>query len=319
MEIFPIILQSRHLHCINQTPESAQRIHETHGFFAEGPILSHDSEKMLFESFIENDYEDKLHLTTIHLEEDVDYDDDDENKNVVKKNGKRGKTIVGKPIGIVFWREVPSDEMSGWLDVPLLAKHIITPTIHQSNGDRFGFKTALEEDFPSLDPFARKKKEHQQHGKSNNYNCSQKRGCCCCCCCCSLLAKKEASLSLVRQSSTGAIQSIQNNAMVSKDSNMNLQCGNSFTSFSKAKEEITHAWIKIELVAVRQGYYGQKIGSILLASALYQASTTSTEKEKSKRAVLHVAGGKDNIPATRLYRYVHNVQHHNTVIHDIIY
>jgi hypothetical protein len=56
-------------------------------------------------------------------------------------------------------------------------------------------------------------------------------------------------------------------------------------------------WVKVELLAVRQPWWGQKVGSLLLACAMYEAW-----RRNQKRTVLHVAGGTSNVAAVKLYQ-----------------
>lgn len=78
---------------------------------------------------------------------------------------------------------------------------------------------------------------------------------------------------------------------------MTLQKKNTKKIDEEFKEELMHAWIKIELLAIRKQYWGHRYGSLLLAVALYQAWL-----KHNNRAILHVAGGNSNIPAVRLYK-----------------
>lgn len=244
----PHILQSRHLHCIKQTPQSAKELHDKFGFFANGPELSHEVEHHLFEAFCEDDYDGLLHLTTIH---EIDPNCIvDEELMMGRQDSIQG---LGKPVGIVFWREVPSNEMGEWLDIKYVTKQLL------DNDDRI----------PS-----------QQLGKFDN-GLKQE-------------GKVGRSLKLVRQSS---IHSIKSMSVIGDDENA-IHRTNESDQIKSFCDEIKHKWIKIELLAVRKEYFGQKIGSLLLACALYQAYLRT-----KSRAVLHVAGGDDNIPAVRLYRH----------------
>jgi hypothetical protein len=62
-------------------------------------------------------------------------------------------------------------------------------------------------------------------------------------------------------------------------------------------ENLTHRWVKIELLAVRKPFWGNRYGSLLLACALYEAYSLN-----NNRAILHVAGGYSNVPAVKLYQ-----------------
>jgi len=65
-------------------------------------------------------------------------------------------------------------------------------------------------------------------------------------------------------------------------------------------ESLTHKWIKIELVAIKQSYRARHLGNILLGLTLAKAHAL----HHNDHAILHVAGGgaSNNIPAAKLYR-----------------
>lgn len=275
----PHILENRHLHLINQTPQSAAKLHKTCGFFASSPELSHDIERHLFDAFCENDYDGLLHLSTLHEIDDPTFCIDEEesmmkmNDNHINNEEEEDPCKVvplplGKPIGIVFWREVPSDEMSEWLNFNHIVEKMTKPIDDDDNNlnnlDRNNFK---------LDDFDKGMDQEGNVGRS---------------------------LKLVRQAS---VNSFQRSMSVVKDNSKSDDYNNDTkNSDDNAKlsyyDQLTHKWIKIELLAVRKENWGQKIGSLLLACALYHAYLRT-----KSRAILHVAGGEDNIPAVRLYRH----------------
>ena len=93
-----------HLCNVAETPGSAQQLLDAAGgsaFSAEGGSLSMDVEQTLFESFIDDDYEGRLHLTTL------------------RQNDKGGQVV-----GIAFWREVPDTEMREWINFDALSASI---------------------------------------------------------------------------------------------------------------------------------------------------------------------------------------------------
>ncbi len=55
-------------------------------------------------------------------------------------------------------------------------------------------------------------------------------------------------------------------------------------------------WVKIELVSTHPHYFGRRVGTLLMLGAMMMAHARHQE-----RCVLHVSGGKQNIPAVRLY------------------
>ena len=61
-------------------------------------------------------------------------------------------------------------------------------------------------------------------------------------------------------------------------------------------EGLTHSWVKIELLAVHPDHWKQHVGTLLMACTMYQA-----HQQGGDRMILHVAGGKENVPAQRLY------------------
>jgi len=65
-------------------------------------------------------------------------------------------------------------------------------------------------------------------------------------------------------------------------------------------ESLTHKWIKIELVAIKQSYRAHHLGNLLLGITLDKAHALY----HNEHAILHVAGGgaSKNIPAAKLYR-----------------
>lgn len=95
-------------------------------------------------------------------------------------------------------------------------------------------------------------------------------------------------MKLVRSSSIKWIQ----NALASTDEKIKTD-----TKVKIQVQELTHSWVKIELVAIKQSYRAHHLGNILLGCTLVKA------QEHNKHAILHVAGGgaSKNIPAAKLY------------------
>ncbi|KAK1738641.1 hypothetical protein QTG54_010671 [Skeletonema marinoi] len=92
-------------------------------------------------------------------------------------------------------------------------------------------------------------------------------------------------MKLVRSSSIKWIQ----NALASTDQDK--------TDTKASIDQLTHSWVKIELIAIKQSYRAHHLGNILLGCTLAKAH------EHNEHAILHVAGGgsKNNIPAAKLY------------------
>jgi len=105
------------------------------------------------------------------------------------------------------------------------------------------------------------------------------------------------AMKLVRSNSVSWLES----AIVSSPTqtiNNNNQA-NSNTTISSTVRELTHSWIKVELIAIQKSYRSHHLGNILLGCTLARAH----DLYHKEHAVLHVAGGgaTKNIPASRLY------------------
>ncbi len=99
------------------------------------------------------------------------------------------------------------------------------------------------------------------------------------------------SLKLVRRSSINWIQkalestSTQNSNYISRNTQESIQ-------------QLTHAWVKIELIAIKQSYREHHLGHTLLGCTLAKA-----HERCGDHVILHVAGGASkNIPAAKLYQ-----------------
>lgn len=93
---------------------------------------------------------------------------------------------------------------------------------------------------------------------------------------------------MVRNNSVESIQKMVNSMHLPSDA---------VRDEDKGHVEMSHAWIKLELIAVRKRHCGHHLGSLLLACTLYNAHC----KYDQSRVLLHIAGGEENIPALRLY------------------
>ena len=92
----------------------------------------------------------------------------------------------------------------------------------------------------------------------------------------------KSRMKLVRSSSVSWIQ----NALATTD-----------TTYQN-EHALTHAWVKIELIAIKQSYRDHHLGNILLGLTLSKAH----ESNNNDHAILHVAGGgANNVPAAKLY------------------
>jgi len=310
------VLVKRKLKCHLLSPQSPrfkslyQRLDEDDEYFSEvSPTsniqsqqtnfgLSREVEKTLFDAFADNDFDDTLHLLIVEEEEEYNTSVDHDESRV---------------LGIVFWRDVPSKEMSDWLnlsnakdmdEVMRLLEHVEEKSRH--NDLPFSLLQEESTSSPSLPTTETRKRQ----------------------------------LSVVRQHS--ALSFLGN----PRSRNHMDYNGDDTTSISSSTLPPTHAWIKIELLAVKKSFWGRRIGSLLLACCLYHAYMGNTIKSSprllidadennsyaegledvernlilantadrraikghhkpssppAQHCILHVAGGKNNIPALKLY------------------
>ncbi|KAL7536847.1 hypothetical protein ACHAWF_005590 [Thalassiosira exigua] len=100
------------LRCRDETPSSA-RVLLARGAFAAEDFLesSPEVERTLMEAYLEDDYEGRLHLTTLSA--------------IAGEPGRReGGGDDDEVVGLAFWREVPRDEMGEWLDMKRIAEAV---------------------------------------------------------------------------------------------------------------------------------------------------------------------------------------------------
>jgi len=102
-------------------------------------------------------------------------------------------------------------------------------------------------------------------------------------------------MELVRSSSINWIQ----NALTATDDEIETDKKATIeqVTHSATIDKLTHSWVKIELIAIKQSYRAHHLGNIILGCTLAKA------EEHNQHAILHVAGGgaSKNIPAAKLY------------------
>jgi len=284
MQQIPHILQSKHLKCLHHNTETAQKLHDTYGFFANGREMSHEVEQHLFDAFVEDDYDGHLHLMTLHSLVVAEEESGSGSCGVVVGSSGIDDEDIGPPLGIVFWRDVPDEEMNEWFDWNCLATTFGQDTSIE-NAQTRGIMQSAKRNEDSFEALGR---DRTLHG--------------------------------VRQSSIDSIQkmvkdmypssSVDNTSVsvTGDDRTRQLDRRNKLLDV----ETLTHAWIKLELIAVRQKYWGNHLGSLLLSCTLYHAHYKSNQS----RVILHVAGGDDNVPAVKLYeRFGFHPVRQGTVFH----
>jgi len=102
-------------------------------------------------------------------------------------------------------------------------------------------------------------------------------------------------MQLVKSESVNWIENALKSSHRTKDTSSNQTSVTASTL-----ESLTHKWIKIELVAIKQSYRAHHLGNLLLGITLDKAHAS----HHNEHAILHVAGGgaSNNIPAAKLYR-----------------
>jgi len=279
LSIIPTMLEHRHLKCTEQSIESARMLQEDGllgNFTKHSPtsndeqfLLSSQVEASLLESFLEDDYDGALHLTTL---------DDGTNK----------------PVGFVFWRQVPTEEMKDWIQWDKLKQRLL-----KEQQLSLSHKQQEEEEGGSSMQLVEKQEQQKKNRR-----------------------QMRESLKLVRNESIRWLEMASTNndddgTRTTSQEQLSLPPSSNATDLStsaiKAQEqtimeELTHSWVKIELLAVHPEYWNQRLGTLLLACAMYQAHCTILQNDNHngqphspERMILHVAGGMENVPALRLY------------------
>jgi GNAT superfamily N-acetyltransferase len=186
----------------------------------------------------------------------------------------------GTAIGIVFWREVSEDEMREWIDYEKLVEISC-----QRQSLRFGvggvngninhlLENNREENSEAMERAGGELLEAQFDADEAHIDKVGLRR--------SLVEVQQESLRWLQQVDSRPDSKGRKEHRIPVTKNV--------------PSDYAQAWVKIELLAVREDWWGQRIGSLLLACAMYHAWLRN-----DKRAVLHVAGGSSNVPATRLY------------------
>ncbi|CAB9502439.1 expressed unknown protein [Seminavis robusta] len=210
--LIPSILSDRGLTCTEQTMESAASLLEQGwlgNFTQASSLLSTQVEASLMESFIEDDYDGALHLTTL----------DDEQ---------------GKPVGFVFWRQVPEDEMKDWIHWENLQKKLRgeqQQQLKQAQPDKEDQEVPVEDGLSSLPNHSKRRRMRQ-------------------------------SIQMVRGESIRWLEVASSDA---------ARRNSLLRSSTAPLERLTHSWVKIELLAVHPDHFKRHIGTLLMACAMYRA------------------------------------------------
>ena len=244
--ILPSTLQSQGLHCHDQTPKSAQHLLSRGQLNAMDFIeTSPDIERTLMEAFLEDDYDGRLHLTTLSIMR----------KSKTSNNSTSQDGEEEEIVGMSFWREVPSDEMNEWMDMQRISKAIADRKLTTS---------------------------HEQHEEDDHED--------------DLPHDAKKAMELIKSHSIGWIQ----NALQPCTSPMNHTSTDRLQPTKAIIQKLTHALIKIELIAIKRIHRAHHLGNILLGCTLARAHAF----HHNEHAILHVAGGgaSKNVPAAMLYK-----------------
>mmetsp|Transcript_38567 Transcript_38567/g.81119 ORF Transcript_38567/g.81119 Transcript_38567/m.81119 type:complete len:352 (-) Transcript_38567:522-1577(-) len=238
-DILPVVLASHGLQCRDETADSAQHLLSQGQLAPEDFIESSpDIEGTLMEAFLEDDFDGKLHLTTLSTNDEV--------------------------VGMAFWREVPIEEMTEWMDFNRISKAI---------ADRQNLMASCHS---TID------REH-----------------------CDMSKDAKTSMKLVQTDSIRWIKNALETCETTADdadaasSSPTKNYHGPLLPSKSTMQQLSHAWIKIELIAIKSTHRAHRLGNILLGCTL----ATAHAFHRNDHAILHIAGGgaSKNIPAARLY------------------
>ena len=250
--LLPTILSSNALQYQIETPATASTLFSQNQLnpsqFLE---FSPDIERTLITSFIEDDYDGKLHFLTL-------------NTTTSDNNAQR------EVIGIAFWREIDSEEMNEWMDL-----HRVKDTLRRHCEDEI-----------QSSPTTKDSSTHKRRGRLS-FQCQSDN---------QLSQHAKRKMEMIRSDSITWIR----NALHSQENHSS----NEATSTNSTRTDPTirdvnnllHAWIKIELIAIHKSHRHHHYGPILLACLLSMAYKTH-----ETHAILHVAGSTSNTAALKLY------------------
>ena len=226
-------------------------------------------EQTLLTSFVEDDYDGKLHFMTLNkstsnstIGDNTSNQDNDNNREVV---------------GIAFWRDLDHEEMEEWMDL-----HRVKETLRRHADDVQTNKTSQHVQQQHTDAQTAQKQRGISF-KSNSDNTLSQHG--------------QRRMEMIRNDSLTWIR----NALDSQDcttsteqtSNVTSNHTNKSVSTSTKVAQLTHSWIKVELLAIKQSHRHHHYSELLLASILSNAS--------HPHAILHIAGSTSNVAARKLY------------------
>ena len=206
---------------------------------------------------MEDDYDGKLHFMTL-------------NRNSNSTTDERREVI-----GIAFWRDIDDDEMKEWMDL-----HRVRDTLRRH----------AEDDRQSLSHTTTNDVTSKQKSRLSFQCQSDNR----------LSLRAKQTMEMIRSDSITWIR----NALDSQDDNNSSHQAAAAKTTSTANDpsilskvnNLLHAWIKIELIAIHKSHRNHHYGPILLACLL-----SAAHEQHEIHAILHVAGSTSNTAATKLY------------------
>ncbi|KAL3800642.1 hypothetical protein HJC23_006104 [Cyclotella cryptica] len=250
--LLPALLQSHNLKCTLETPQSASALLSQNKLSPRDFIEQHpDIERTLLQSFLEDDYDGKLHLMTLSSKE-------------------RGEEIIG----LSFWREVDDEEMREWLDL-----HRVEETLQRHADDEIMQQQPIRH---SQNPGQH---QQQQQQKVVSVQCDGDN---------KLSHCGKRTMEGIRNDS---ITWIRNALHSDTTGNHKQTLQHTHIPKSNIQQQLIHAWVKIELIAIKRSHRSHHLGELLLACTLSEAYQYHDD-----HAILHIAGTSSrNIPATKLY------------------
>jgi hypothetical protein len=247
-----------------ETPQSARELLREQGLFSSTDHISNDLERLIMDSFLEDD-DDRLHMLTLRMAD-----------------------RPGFALGAIFWRDLASQEMAEW----------ITPKGTQSAAAKGVVRIPCDERWGLVRSSLRR-----------------------------IVGMATSGIDFRKENEAF---SLKQNDMTGSDIDVGDEVGNEVAPESN---HLFDSWVKIELVVTHVDHLGARVGTVLLYLALTHSSILppstfakcdgdDADKEEGEEgegqhqqhelhaegqhptpathAILHAAGGDQNVPAVRL-------------------
>ena len=234
--LLPTILSSRNLRYQQETPSTASILSTQNKLIpSEFMELYPDIERTLLTSFIEDDYDGKLHMMTLNTNTNTDTD-----------NTNNSDGDIREVVGIAFWREMDDDEMKEWLDL-----HRVEETLKRHGED--DDERQQEDNIPLQ--LRQQQFVEQNRPRRVSFRCpSDDR----------LSTRGKRRMEMIRNDSITWIRNALNTHNNDKDKASNKRNSQpQHNTIISPVNKLIHAWIKIELIAIKTTLPGAMLGGTL--------------------------------------------------------